>query len=121
MRLGSPDEEVWAAHQEAKAGASGKRTFPHWPSRLDPEAFTIGFARRSTPYKRADLVLSDLDRLRYISARHGRRQLVFAGKAHPRDEAGKEIIRHVFAAARTLGDTVRSSICLTTISRWAPS
>ena len=67
---------------------------------------TIGFARRATLYKRADLVFSDLGRLRDIARRHGRLQLVFAGKAHPRDEPGKEMIRRVFAAAQTLGDDV---------------
>ena len=56
---------------------------------------TIGFARRATAYKRAPLIFLDLDRLREIN-RRGRLQLVFAGKAHPRDEGGKEIIREIY-------------------------
>ena len=64
--LGLPPEEVWAAHLLAKHDlleAVRKKT----GLRLDPEAFTIGFARRATGYKRADLILSDLDRLRHIA------------------------------------------------------
>src|SRR4029077_1943513 len=61
--LGLPPEDVWAAHLIAKhelLQAVRERT----GLRLDPEAFTIGFARRATGYKRAELILSDLDRLR---------------------------------------------------------
>jgi glycogen phosphorylase len=99
------DDEIWAAHVEAKhamLAAVETRT----GRKLDPDAFVIGFARRATQYKRGDLVLSDLARLREISLRHGPLQMVFAGKAHPRDEPGKEIIRRIFAAARALGDQV---------------
>ena len=63
---------------------------------------TIGFARRATRYKRADLVLSDLEELVDIAKNAGPLQFVFAGKAHPRDEEGKELIREVFRAARDL-------------------
>jgi starch phosphorylase len=100
-----PNEDLWIAHQEAKQellrsvlGFAGRS--------LDENVFTIGFARRATLYKRLDLVFSDLNRLRDIARRHGRLQLVFAGKAHPRDEPGKEAIRRVFAAAEALGDDV---------------
>ena len=61
---------------------------------LDPDALTIGFARRFAEYKRATLVLTDLDRLHHI-LESGPAQLVFAGKAHPRDDGGKELIRRV--------------------------
>jgi starch phosphorylase len=69
---------------------------------LDPAAFTLGFARRATAYKRATLVLSDLDRLAAIAKGAGPLQLVFAGKAHPRDEEGKALIREIHAAAERL-------------------
>ncbi len=75
--------------------------------RLDPSALTIGFARRATPYKRPDLLFTDLDRLRRIAKLVGPVQVLYGGKAHPHDEAGKALIRHTFEAAAALGDTVR--------------
>jgi starch phosphorylase len=69
---------------------------------LDPKAFTLGFARRSTPYKRADLIFSDLERLRHITRRTGPLQILYGGKAHPRDEWGKALIGKIFTAARAL-------------------
>ena len=67
---------------------------------LDPRALTIGFARRFATYKRATLLLSQPDRLRRLLLSPERPvQLVFAGKAHPADEAGKEMIRQIVAFA----------------------
>ena len=103
--LGLPPEEVWAAHLLAKHDlleAVRKKT----GLRLDPEAFTIGFARRATGYKRADLILNDLDRLRQIATNVGAFQIVFAGKAHPKDAGGKEIIKRIFKAKRALKKAV---------------
>jgi starch phosphorylase len=103
--LGLPPEEVWAAHLLAKHDlleAVRKKT----GLRLDPEAFTIGFARRATGYKRADLILNDLDRLRQIAKNVGAFQIVFAGKAHPKDAGGKEIIKRIFKAKRALKKAV---------------
>ena len=103
--LGLPPEEVWAAHLLAKHDlleAVRKKT----GLRLDPEAFTIGFARRATGYKRADLILNDLDRLRQIAKNAGAFQVVFAGKAHPKDAGGKEIIKRIFKAKRALKKAV---------------
>jgi starch phosphorylase len=70
-------------------------------SLLDPDAFTIGFARRFATYKRADLILRDPARLKRL-LRSGRRpvQIIFAGKAHPADEHGKSLLQSVFRAAR---------------------
>jgi starch phosphorylase len=70
--------------------------------RFEPRALTLGFARRATAYKRADLLFTDMDRLRRIARTAGSIQIVYSGKAHPRDEAGKELIRRVFAAAEAL-------------------
>jgi len=68
---------------------------------LNPEALTIGFARRFATYKRAPLIFRDADRLaRVLNDPKRPVQLVFAGKAHPQDEPGKDFIRHVFRAAR---------------------
>src|SRR5207247_5895558 len=66
----------------------------------------IGFARRATGYKRADLLLSDIERLKRIAAAVGKVQIIYAGKAHPNDPGGKEIIRRLFAAKRALGNDV---------------
>lgn len=101
-----PLGELRAAHAEAKRlmrEEVARRTGQH----LDPEALTIGFARRSTPYKRADLVFSDLDRLRRIARDVGPLQFVYGGKSHPRDEGGKALIRRVYEAARQLGDALK--------------
>ena len=69
---------------------------------LDPAVMTIGFARRATPYKRADLIFSDVERLAEIARNVGRMQIVFGGKAHPHDGGGKELIRRIFAADERL-------------------
>src|SRR6266404_1926301 len=74
--------------------------------KLDSDIFTIGFARRATGYKRADLILSDLDKLREIAKNAGKFQIVFAGKAHPHDGGGKELIRKIFRAKKALKKAV---------------
>lgn len=101
-----PREKIWAAHHTAKEALCDEveRTTN---LRFDPDVFTIGFARRMTPYKRADLLISDLDRLRKIAGRVGPLQIIYAGKAHPRDEEGKRIIQRIFNAKAALGDDVR--------------
>jgi starch phosphorylase len=100
-----PLQELRAARADAKARLVAevrKRTGVV----LDPGVATIGFARRATPYKRADLLFTDPARLREIAGRHGGLQIVYAGKAHPRDGGGQEMIRRVHHAARLLGDDV---------------
>jgi glycogen phosphorylase len=104
--LGLPPEEVWSAHLLAKHELF-LEVQTKTGLRLDPEAFTIGFARRSTGYKRADLILSDLDRMREIAKIAGKFQIVFAGKAHPKDGGGKELIRKVFRAKKALKKAVQ--------------
>jgi starch phosphorylase len=103
--LGLPPEEVWAAHLLTKHGLL-ETVRRKTGLRLDPEAFTIGFARRATGYKRADLILRDLDRLRQIAKNVGAFQIVYAGKAHPHDAGGKEIIKQIFRAKKALRKTV---------------
>lgn len=75
---------------------------------LDPQILTIGFARRASTYKRADLLFHDPERLKAISRNIGPIQLVYGGKAHPRDEGGKDLIRNVFAGASRVGDSIRT-------------
>jgi starch phosphorylase len=67
---------------------------------LDPLTLTVGFARRFTPYKRADLIFRNIDRLKKIlNNRWGPVQIIFAGKAHPADEEGKRILQRIFTFA----------------------
>jgi starch phosphorylase len=83
-RRGAPQTEVEAADEV-----------------LDPEALTIGFARRFAPYKRATLLLRDPERLaRILNAPDRPVQFIFAGKAHPRNDPGKELIRQIVGLAR---------------------
>ena len=68
---------------------------------LDPDVLTVGFARRMTSYKRPDLILHDLDRLERIVNNFARPvQIVFAGKAHPADNPGKQILQRIFKTAQ---------------------
>jgi starch phosphorylase len=68
---------------------------------LDPEALTIGFARRFATYKRATLILRDRDRLRRLLCDDERPvQMLFAGKAHPRDVPGQAFLRELYAASQ---------------------
>ncbi|MBN1189557.1 MAG: alpha-glucan family phosphorylase [Dehalococcoidales bacterium] len=75
--------------------------------KLEKNAMTLGFARRATGYKRAGLLFSDIQRLRQITREAGPLQIIFAGKAHPRDTGGKDIIRSIFRAAAELKDTIK--------------
>jgi glycogen phosphorylase len=103
--LGLPPEDVWSAHLIAKhelLEVVREKT----GLRLEDDVFTIGFARRATGYKRADLILSDLDRLRQIAKNAGHFQIIYAGKAHPNDGGGKDIIRRIFHAKKALRKAV---------------
>lgn len=102
-----PDAEIWEVHQVLKArlfafverrraerrerlGGEGP------PAPLDPDALTIGFARRFATYKRADILFHDLERLaRLVGDPERPVQIIFAGKAHPADTAGKELAQRV--------------------------
>lgn len=103
--LGLPPEEVWSAHLIAKHELL-ETVRQKTGLTLEDDVFTIGFARRATGYKRADLILSDLDRLRQIAKNAGQFQIIYAGKAHPNDGGGKDIIRHIFHAKKALRKTV---------------
>ncbi len=65
---------------------------------FDVDAFTIGFARRAASYKRADLLFQDLNRLSSIAEKFGTLQIVFSGKAHPKDLGGQDLIKAVYSA-----------------------
>jgi starch phosphorylase len=89
-----PPEALWAAHQECKERLCNT-VREKANVQLDPNRLTIGFARRATAYKRADLIFRDINRLKEIAKKEGGIQLVFAGKAHPKDDPGKELIRRI--------------------------
>ncbi len=74
---------------------------------LDIDVMTLGIARRATPYKRLDLIFSDIDRLVKIAKETGPLQIIYAGKAHPRDEPGKSIIKNIFVAAGELEGLIK--------------
>ena len=112
-----PAEELWRTHerrrerlvawarqrvkkQRVRRGASQSEIDASYEV-LDPDALTIGFARRFATYKRATLLLRDLPRLKRILTDTTRPvQFIFAGKAHPADDAGKELIRQITEISR---------------------
>ena len=116
--LAIPDADLWTTHraqkerlgrftrsrlreQHARHGASPDelRTLD---ALFDPRALTIGFARRFATYKRAKLVFSDEARLRALLSDEDRPvQMIFAGKAHPADRPGQELIQHIFELSRS--------------------
>jgi starch phosphorylase len=112
------DEELWSAHRQQKRemiafleGRLSRQFARHGESPttlrelrgvLDPEALTIGFARRFATYKRADLLFRDEGRLSAILANADRPvQIVIAGKAHPADRPGQQVIQNIFGLSRS--------------------
>lgn len=104
--LSIPKQEIWQAHERAK-GALVHFVNAQTNGGLDANIFTLGFARRAAAYKRADLLFTDVERLKTIAGQHGGLQIVYAGKAHPQDEAGKEQIQKVFRARDLLHDKIK--------------
>lgn len=99
-----PDAAIWEAHVQAKQLLIEKvQTLTG--VELHPDIPIFGFARRMTAYKRPDLLFSDLERLQAIARNHPF-QIVLAGKAHPREENGKQIIEQLHAHARALSGTI---------------
>ena len=107
-----PDEELWEAHKQRKikllklvrdnVTARLKNNGVHYEkireivSGLNPDALTIGFARRFATYKRAALIFKDLERITQILNDTNRPvQIIFAGKAHPADKEGQDLIKYI--------------------------
>jgi len=99
-------KEIWAAHMKAKERLT-ETVNQRSGTDLDSTVFTLGFARRATPYKRAMLLLSDLVRLKSISANTGRLQIIYGGKAHPNDREGKELIQRIVKERDSLKPDVK--------------
>jgi len=105
VRVGRiPDDELWEAHMEAKR-ALIDHVNRETQIGMNHDTFTIGFARRATAYKRADLLFSDIDKLARIG--EGRLQIVYAGKAHPKDDSGKMLIQRIFEIKEKLKDKIK--------------
>lgn len=113
-----PAAELWSAHGAAKRAmidyargiirehrlrlGEGPSALAEVDSLLDPNAFTIGFARRFATYKRSTLIMRDLERLgRLLGSPERPVQIIFAGKAHPADEPGKALIKEIYTASRS--------------------
>lgn len=122
-----PSESLWSVHMElkqrmirlARANLREQRRRNSLPADrieevrnyLSPDALTIGFARRFATYKRANLIFNDLDRLdRLVNDPNRPVQFVFAGKAHPADHPGQEMIREIYRVSET--DRFRGKIVL---------
>lgn len=112
-----PDRELWMVRRHLKRKLAyyiRERARARWirggfhpiqviaeGALLDPYALTIGFARRFAPYKRAGLILSDLDRLlRLLNVPNQPVQIIFAGKSHPDHEQGKRLIQEVYRTVK---------------------
>ena len=105
VRINSiPAEEVWQAHREAKKLLID---YVNKSTNIDVkyDTLTIGFARRVTEYKRANLLFSDLEKLKKINKK-GKIQIILAGKAHPKDHSGKKLIEQIFNYADQLKDEI---------------
>src|SRR3972149_4397760 len=100
-----PDFELWEAHLQAKNILVG---YVKESAGIDinVDVLTIGFARRFTSYKRADLIFSNLDRLLKICEK-GEFQILYAGKAHPKDTPGKDIIKKIIELSKKVNDKIK--------------
>ena len=108
VRVGRiPDDEIWGAHMEAKK-ILFDYVYENTGVKMDADILTIGFARRTTAYKRADLVFSDVERLERIAS--GKLQIVYAGKSHPQDNLGKKLIEKIFGMKERLKDKIKMAI-----------
>ena len=99
-----PDAVIWDAHVKAKQHLIDKVQSVSGIS-LHPKIPIVGFARRMAAYKRPDLLFTDLERLKAIARNHPF-QILLAGKAHPHDEGGKQMIELLHAHARDLAGTI---------------
>lgn len=99
-------QEIWDAHKETK-----KKLIDFinekYNAGMNYDTFTIGFARRQTAYKRPELLISDPGRLMQIADQAGPIQIIYSGKAHPKDESGKDTIKKIFKVMKMIGGKVK--------------
>ena len=98
------DDVIWNAHQERKQYLLGYAN-SQVSKALDKDTLTIGFARRAATYKRAQLLFHDMDRQESLGAK--KIQVIFSGKAHPKDHEGKEIIRQIVSKSKAMFGKVK--------------
>ena len=103
-----PRDKIWQAHSQAKQKLV-EYVNKMCNSGMDMNIFTIGFARRATQYKRTTLIFNDIQRLIDITANIGPIQLIFSGKAHPKDQDGKELIQQVYRIQETLNENIKTA------------
>ncbi|MGM0366759.1 MAG: alpha-glucan family phosphorylase [Actinomycetota bacterium] len=101
-----PRAEIWDSHMVEKINLINHINSTT-ENRLSASTLTVGFARRSTSYKRPDLVFRDIGRLLNIAKANGKIQFIFSGKAHPKDDQGKKLIKKIIQASQELGDAVK--------------
>jgi starch phosphorylase len=101
-----PPSDIWEAHMQAKTRLI-HRINQSTNVGMRRDSLTLGFARRSTLYKRPDLLVSDPDRLNEIASTRGPIQIVYAGKAHPKDEQGKALIKKIMSLRTQLSEEVK--------------
>lgn len=104
--LSIPKNEILSAHLEAKT-ALIQHVNRETNLAMNMDALTIGFARRVATYKRADLLFQDIERLKSIASKAGPLQVVYAGKAHPQDQGGKELIQRIFQLKESLKNDIK--------------
>ncbi len=98
------EESIWEAHRALKRQLVGE-VWRRTGTRLDPERMVIGFARRAAAYKRADLILRNSSQIER-QLKSGDVQIIFSGKAHPKDDAGKGIVANLVAMAKRYPQSV---------------
>jgi starch phosphorylase len=98
-------KDFWNAHMDAKKELINFVN-TNYNAGMNYDDFTIGFARRQTAYKRPDLLISDPNRLVQIAKKVGPIQIIYGGKAHPKDGSGKESIRKIFHVMKSIDKTV---------------
>jgi starch phosphorylase len=104
--LGIPKEEIWDAHQKAKEKLIGFVN-KEYHAEMKEDVFTIGFARRAATYKRGDLLFADVKRLLKIAEKYKGIQIIYAGKAHPKDIAGKDVIRRIIQKMKEVSHKIK--------------
>ena len=104
--LNIPKQELWEAHLTAKREMI-EYVVRETKVAMDIKTFTIGFARRSAGYKRGDLLFQDIQRLKNIAKTGGPIQIIYAGKAHPQDNEGKELIKRIYQAKEALRNEIK--------------
>ncbi|PMQ01119.1 MAG: alpha-glucan phosphorylase [Dictyoglomus sp. NZ13-RE01] len=100
-----PNEKIWEAHMQAKRDLISY-IYDQTGVKFEENVLTLGFARRATAYKRPHLLFTDINRLKKVK-RKGPIQIVYAGKAHPKDEEGKRLIKEIYGYMKELKDEIK--------------